>query len=152
MPGERWPDKRARAVLFAGANKLAKDDLAVDPDAVADLGLAVRERLFADDEVREETADAKAHRIGYNADCMQYAILGPATDGVLLSLWVGPDAAPEAKQALGATDDPNPFRRLYGWVQCTVTPAADLDHVAEWVARARRHSAAVKAQQAQTAM
>lgn len=147
MPGERWPDKRARAVLFAGANKLAKDNASVDPDAVADLGLAVRELMFTDDEVREDTADAKLHKIGYSADCMQYAILGPRPDGVTLSLWLGPGQADEAKDVLGAAEDPNPFRKLYGWVACPVTRETTLDDLADWIARARRHAETVKAEQ-----
>lgn len=152
MPGERWPDSRARAVLYAGANKLAKENPGVDPDQVAELGLAVRERVFTDDEVREDNADPKTNKIGFSADCMQYALIGPATNGVSLSLWVGPDAAPDAKAALAAEDDPNPFRKLYGWVRCTVTNDTDLGAVATWIERARNHAAAVKGTQSQTAM
>lgn len=151
MPGERWPDKRARAVLFAGANKRKNEGADVDPDAVADLGLAVRELLFVDKEVREENADVKAHRIGYSADCMQFAILEPAADGVRLGLWVGNEASSNARAALHADDDPNPFRKMYGWVRVPVTGPDEVPRLSEWVKRARSHASQVKQQQAQTA-
>ncbi len=151
MPGERWPDKRARAVLFAGANKRKSEGAAVDPDAVAELGLAVRELLFVDKEVREETADAKAHRIGYSADCMQFATLEPADDGVRLGLWIGTNDATTARAALQADDDPNPFRKLYGWVRVPVRSASDVARLGDWVRNARSHAGAVKKQQGQAA-
>lgn len=152
MPGERWPDKRARAVLVAGANKLARDGAELDPEAIGALGLRVRETLFVDPEVREETQDAKAHTIGYNLHCMQYALLAPDKDGIALSLWVGQDAANEACDVLRAEPDSNPFRRMYGWVRCVVKDQNDAEAVTPWVARSVEHAAQVKAAQAPSGM
>jgi hypothetical protein len=140
MTGERWPDKRARAVLFAGASKAAKEHGDMDPDQVADAGLRVRELLFTDEEVREDTADAKQHQIGYTADCMQFATLQPEGDGLALGLWVGPGGAPEAMEELGAEADPNPFRSHFGWVRVHVDPEEDPAALRLWVERARAHA------------
>lgn len=149
MPGERWPDKRARAVLFAGANRIARDapDSAADPDTAADLGLAVRELLFTDPEVREENVDPKANRIGYSADCMQFATLEPTTGGIDLSLWLGTERLPTAKERLAAEDHPNAFRRLYGWARIVLRPGDDVSTLAEWVKTARAHAAETKSKQ-----
>ncbi len=145
MTGERWPDKRARAVLFAGAKKHHDDDHA---NELADLGLTVREHLFVDDEVREDNADVKANRIGYSRDCMQFATLEPSADGIALSLWVGNEAKEAAMEDLGAEEDPNPFRRLYGWVRVTFDDAPDDERLAKWVAHAVAHASEEKAAQA----
>ena len=150
--GERWPDKRARAVLFAGANKLAKEDERVDPDAAADTGLAVRELLFTDAEVREDTADSKQNQIGYSGDCMQFATLQPEGPGVALGLWVGPEAVEPAKDEVGAVGDPNPFRSHFGWVRIQVGPGQDLEPLRSWVERARAHAREQKNAQEQTAL
>ncbi|MBW3583062.1 MAG: hypothetical protein KY455_08190 [Euryarchaeota archaeon] len=151
MPGERWEDKRARAVLFAGANKLARDGQDLDPEAVAETGLHVRDHLFVDKEVREENADVKANRIGYSHDCMQFATLEPQPAGLWLSLWVGPDKVAEAKETLGAVDDPNAFRRMFGWVRVPIAPRGVPGGLEAWVERAVRHAAEEKKRQAQTA-
>lgn len=147
MTGERWPDKRARAVLFAGANKLAKQDPDVDPDAVAETGLRLRELLFMDEEVREDNADTKQNQVGYSADCMQFATLQAGGKGVHLGLWVGPDATQEAKKELGAVDDANPFRAHFGWVRIELAPDMDVSRLGHWVERARSHAREQKAEQ-----
>lgn len=147
MTGERWPDKRARAVLFAGAKKQATDEAGADPDEVADLGLQVRGFLFTDEEVREDQADTKAHQIGYSGDCMQFATLQPVPEGLALGLWVGPEGKEAAKKELGAVDDPNPFRSHFGWVRLPLAPGSDLKGIKDWVRRARRHAAENKSQQ-----
>lgn len=152
MPGERWPDKRARAVLFAGARRHAAEGAEVDPDAVADTGLAVRETLFVDDEVREDNADPKANRIGYNRDCMQYATLEPSPDGLWLGLWLPEDVRGAAEETLGAAPDPNPFRKMYGWVRIPITPGQDVAELKDWVQKAVAHAAAVKKTGAKAAM
>lgn len=147
MTGERWPDKRARAVLYAGAKKQAAEGDA-DPDKVADLGLQVREFLFTDEEVREDQADTKAHQIGYSGDCMQFATLQPVPEGLALGLWVGPENKEAATKELGAQDDPNPFRSHFGWVRVPLAPGQDPQKVKAWVERARRHAAENKSQTA----
>lgn len=149
MTGERWPNKRARAVLFAGANKRERGDAgtAIDPNVIADTGLMVRELLFVDDDVREETADVKAHRIGYSTDCMQFATLEPVADGLALDLWVGTGQVQEAAEAIGAQEPANAFRKLYGWVRVPVAPASDMDLLSTWIRRARRHAVETKATQ-----
>lgn len=149
MPGERWPDKRARAVVFAGANRLQKDhpEAGLDPDRIADLALAVRSFVFTDEEVREENADVKAHRIGYSADCMQFATIEPDVAGLALDLWLGAERAAAAKKELGAQDPANAFRRLYGWVRIAVGPGTDVDALVPWIQTARRHAAETKAGQ-----
>ena len=144
MTGERWPDKRARAVLYAGANRLHRDANGPEPDATADTGIALRDLLFVDAEVREENADTKAHRIGYAADCMQFATLEPAPDGLALSLWVGTEHVAEAEADLGAEPHENPFRRMYGWVRIPVRPGQDVTAMAPWIGRAAQHAADTK--------
>lgn len=147
MPGERWPDKRARAVLFAGANKLVRDGAELDADAVADLSLEVRDLLFLHHEVREEVADRTANRIGFSADCMQFATLEADHRGPLLGLWVGTEHTEAAKRDLDAEDDPNPFRKMYGWVRVPVAAATELKAVDGWVHHAFEHAMRTKAAQ-----